>query len=279
MTFTGIPIAALDFYEDLEADNSKSFWTAHKDVYEESVRAPLEALAAELADEFGPAKLFRPYRDVRFVKDKTPYKTQQGAWFAESSLYVAISAAGLFVAGGYWDTASDQVERMRRAVADDVAGAELERAATAVRKAGYTINGHQLTRVPSGYAKDHPRVEWLRYKVAFPESAYSLAAYSCRPVGRSLSRRPRPLRLSAASVAAASREHAAGGAHGWASTRPGEHAAARARSRTSTRLGAGATVAPSSSRVPPWRAPARSGWRRSCRARRPGRSRAQRCSR
>ena len=164
MTFAGIPVAALDFYEDLEADNSKSFWTAHRHVYEQSVRIPLEALVAELADEFGPAKLFRPYRDVRFAKDKTPYKTQQGAWFAESSLYVAISAAGLFVAGGYWDTASDQIERMRRAVADDVAGAELERAAAAVRKAGYTINGAQLTRAPAGYPKDHPRAEWLRYK-------------------------------------------------------------------------------------------------------------------
>jgi uncharacterized protein (TIGR02453 family) len=164
VTFTGIPVAALDFYEDLEADNSKSFWTAHKHVYEESVRGPLEALAAELAVEFGSAKLFRPYRDVRFAKDKTPYKTQQGAWFAESSLYVAVSAAGLFVAGGYWDTAPDQVERMRRAVADDVAGAELERAVAGVRKAGYSVDGRQLTRVPSGYPKDHPRAEWLRYK-------------------------------------------------------------------------------------------------------------------
>src|SRR5262249_1635029 len=162
--FTGIPVAALDFYEDLEADNSKAYWTAHKQVYEQSVRAPLEALAAELADEFGQAKLFRPYRDVRFSKDKTPYKTQQGAWFGESSLYVAVSAAGLFVAGGYWDTASDQVERMRRAVDDDVAGAELVRAVAAVRKAGFEINGQQLTRVPAGYAKDHPRADWLRYK-------------------------------------------------------------------------------------------------------------------
>ena len=75
MTFTGIPVAALDFYEDLEADNSKSFWTAHKHIYEESVRTPLEALAAELEPEFGSPKLFRPYRDVRFAKDKTPYKT------------------------------------------------------------------------------------------------------------------------------------------------------------------------------------------------------------
>jgi len=164
MTFTGIPIAALDFYEDLEGDNSKSFWTAHKAVYDESVRAPLEALATALEPEFGAAKLFRPYRDVRFAKDKTPYKNHQGAWFAESSRYVQVSASGLMVAGGYWDTETPQVERMRRAVADDVAGAALERAAAAVRKAGLAIGGHELTRVPPTYPKDHPRADWLRYK-------------------------------------------------------------------------------------------------------------------
>ena len=81
MTFTGIPTAALDFYEDLEADNTKSFWTAHKQVYDEAVRAPLEALCLELEKQYGAAKLFRPYRDVRFAKDNTPYKTHQGAWF------------------------------------------------------------------------------------------------------------------------------------------------------------------------------------------------------
>jgi uncharacterized protein (TIGR02453 family) len=164
MTFTGVPTAALDFYEDLEADNSKAFWSAHKHVYEESVRAPLEALVSELGVEFGSAKLFRPYRDVRFSKDKSPYKTAQGAWFGETSLYLHISAAGLLVAGGYWDTATDQVERMRRGVDDDVAGAELERALGAVRKAGFRIEGQQLVRVPTGFAKDHPRGELLRYK-------------------------------------------------------------------------------------------------------------------
>ena len=164
MTFDGIPIAALDFYDDLEADNSKAFWTAHKHVYEQSVRAPLEALAAEVEKEFGPAKLFRPYRDVRFSKDKTPYKTHQGAWFGETSVYVHISAAGLFVAAGYWETSSAQVERLRRAVADDVAGPALERTLATVRRKGLSIGGQQLTRVPTGYDKDHPRGELLRYK-------------------------------------------------------------------------------------------------------------------
>jgi uncharacterized protein (TIGR02453 family) len=164
MTFTGIPVAALDFYEDLEGDNSKSFWTAHKQIYDEQVRAPLEALAVALTPEFGAPKFFRPYRDVRFARDKTPYKTHQGIWFAETSRYLHVSAAGLFLAGGYWDTTAQQVERLRRAVSDDVAGAELERTVAQLAKSGLALGGAQLTRVPSGYPKDHPRAELLRYK-------------------------------------------------------------------------------------------------------------------
>ena len=177
MTFTGIPVAALDFYEDLEADNTKAFWTAHKGVYDESVRGPLEALVAALAPEFGSAKLFRPYRDVRFSKDKTPYKTHQGAWFGESSRYLHVSAAGLFVAGGYWDTSSAQVERLRRAVADDVAGPALERALARVRRARLALGGSTITRVPSGYPKDHPRAELLRYKSLTVSREYGCPAW------------------------------------------------------------------------------------------------------
>ena len=164
MGFTGIPNAALDFYEDLEADNSKAFWTAHKEIYDQSVKAPVQALADELAAEFGAPKFFRPYRDVRFSKDKTPYKTHQGVWFGESSTYLHVSAAGLFVAAGYWDTSSPQVDRLRRAVADDVAGPALERAVAEVERKGFELGGQTITRVPSGYDKDHPRAELLRYK-------------------------------------------------------------------------------------------------------------------
>ncbi|TAM93268.1 MAG: DUF2461 domain-containing protein [Jatrophihabitans sp.] len=164
MTFTGIPSAALDFYEDLEADNTKSYWTAHKAVYDEAVRAPLAALAEDLGPEFGAAKVFRPYRDVRFSKDKTPYKTHQGVWFAESHRYLHVSAAGLFLAGGYWDTSPAQVERLRRAVADEVAGPLLERALATTRRARLEAGGERITRVPAGYPRDHPRAELLRHK-------------------------------------------------------------------------------------------------------------------
>jgi uncharacterized protein (TIGR02453 family) len=172
VSFTGIPTTALDFYEDLEADNSKAFWQAHKHIYDESVKAPMEALAEALGQEFGPAKFFRPYRDVRFSKDKTPYKTHQGLWFGESSMYVHVSAAGLFVAGGYWDTAPAQVDRLRRGIADDVAGPALTRAVAAITRKGFAIGGHQLTRVPSGYDKDHPRAELLRYKTITAHREY-----------------------------------------------------------------------------------------------------------
>ena len=164
MTFEGISFAALDFYEDLEADNSKSFWTAHRHVYDEQVKAPLQELAAELAPEFGPAKFFRPFRDVRFAKDKTPYKTHQGVYFAESRRYLQVSAAGLYVSGGFYEMASDQVARYRRAVAEDLPGQGLAKVITQAEKSRLVIRGEQLSRIPAGFAKDHPRQDLLRHK-------------------------------------------------------------------------------------------------------------------
>jgi uncharacterized protein (TIGR02453 family) len=164
VTFTGIPLAALDFYEDLEVDNSKTFWTANKSVYDDSVKAPLTELATLLGPEFGDGKFFRPYRDIRFSKDKTPYKTHQGVWFGDSRRYLQVSAAGLFVGGGYWHTTSDQVVRLRRAIAADVTGDTLAGAITTVEKSGLAVSGHQLTRVPAGFDKEHPRGDLLRYK-------------------------------------------------------------------------------------------------------------------
>ncbi|MEO6502345.1 MAG: DUF2461 domain-containing protein [Jatrophihabitantaceae bacterium] len=164
MTFDGISFAALDFYEDLEADNSKAFWTAHRQVYDEQVKGPLQELAAELSPEFGSAKFFRPFRDVRFAKDKTPYKTHQGVYFAESRRYLQVSAAGLYASGGFYDMASDQVSRYRRAVAEDLPGHALEQSIKLAEKAKLEIRGEQLSRIPSGYLKDHPRQELLRRK-------------------------------------------------------------------------------------------------------------------
>lgn len=168
MAFRGFPAEALTFYEGLEADNSKGYWTAHKDVYEQAVKEPMEALCAELDDEFGPLRLFRPYRDVRFSADKTPYKTAAAA-AGESEggavYYVQISSAGLFVGSGCYHMAPDQLTRFRAAVDDDPTGTAVEHISASMAKAGYDMAAHdELKTAPRGYAKDHPRIELLRRK-------------------------------------------------------------------------------------------------------------------
>jgi len=94
MAFSGWPEEALDFYDGLAADNTKTYWTAHKAVYTEKVLRPMTDLAEELAAEFGEPKIFRPYRDVRFSPDKTPYKTHIGTVVGGTG-YVQLSAEGL----------------------------------------------------------------------------------------------------------------------------------------------------------------------------------------
>lgn len=166
--FAGFPPQALDFYEGLEADNTKAYWTDHKHVYEAAIKGPLLALCDLMAPEFGAAKVFRPYRDVRFSKDKSPYKTAQGAvlGMAEggAARYVQISAAGLLVAAGYYEMASDQVQRFRDAVDDETTGEQLADVLTTIVDAGHTVHGEQLKTRPRGYPEDHPRLDLLRYK-------------------------------------------------------------------------------------------------------------------
>jgi len=164
VTFHGWQAEALEFYEHLEADNSKTFWTDHKAAYEELVRAPMVELLEKLEPEFGPGKIFRPNRDVRFSADKSPYKTHVGAHL-EAGGYVQLSADGLACGNGMYVLAADQLDRYRRAVAEDVAGGELERVIATVRKAGPQVMGRDpLKSAPRGYPKDHPRIELLRNK-------------------------------------------------------------------------------------------------------------------
>lgn len=164
MTFRGWPAEALDFYEGLEADNSKTYWTAHKAVYDEKVRAPMDALLAELEAEFGPGKVFRPYRDVRFSADKSPYKTNMGAWL-ERGGYIQLSAAGLAAGRGLWMMSPEQLDRYRRAVADERTGAGLERIVAQLARKQIEVAGHgTLKTVPRGYPRDHARARLLRHK-------------------------------------------------------------------------------------------------------------------
>jgi len=166
--FNGFPEAALDFYDDLERDNTRSFWEAHKHVYDEAVRLPMLALTASLAEEFGPAKVFRPYRDVRFAKDKTPYKSAQGAFVAvgpATGWYVEIGSPGVRVGGGYYHAGGPDLARIRTAIDTEHSGEELERLVAGLcGQDGFEIRGEQLKTSPRGYPADHPRIDLLRYK-------------------------------------------------------------------------------------------------------------------
>ena len=182
MRFSGFPDEAFEFYEGLEADNSKAYWNDHKSVWESCIRDPMTALVEELQPEFGgPVKVFRPYRDVRFAADKSPYKTNQGAWISdeteEGGLYLHIDADGLMVASGYYQTASDQVERYRAAVLDDRTGARLVDIVDGLRAGGYEVSGDRLKTRPRGVPEDHPRVDLLRHRTLTAHRVWAPAAW------------------------------------------------------------------------------------------------------
>ncbi|MFC8039005.1 DUF2461 domain-containing protein [Paenarthrobacter sp. NPDC057355] len=166
-TFSGIQPAAFRFYEDLEENNNREWWLEHKSTYDAEVKEPLTALLAVLEPRFGPAKIFRPNRDVRFSQDKSPYKTAQGAFAATQEgvgYYVQISADGLLIGGGYHSHTPAQLARYRAAVDAPESGLELQKITDAVAEAGFTIEGEKLKTVPRGFDKDHPRAELLKHK-------------------------------------------------------------------------------------------------------------------
>ena len=100
MGFSGWSPEAVEFFEGLRADNTRTCWNAHKGVYEASVRGPMAELLDELSWEFGPGRIARPYRDIRFRADKSPYKTEIYATLDRGG-YVRFGADGLTAALGY----------------------------------------------------------------------------------------------------------------------------------------------------------------------------------
>ena len=168
--FQGFGPEVFDWFDGLERDNSKAYFTATRDRYERDVRGGLEALLDELAMTFGgEARVFRQQRDLRFTPDKTPYKTRtygviHGTSVPGAGLYAQLSANGLYAGTGYWRLARDQLERFRAAVADDAAGPQLEAVTAAAQDAGLELAGESLRTAPRGYPREHPRIELLRRK-------------------------------------------------------------------------------------------------------------------
>jgi uncharacterized protein (TIGR02453 family) len=167
MIFEGFPAEAFSFYEHLESDNSREFWSSHKAEYQRFVREPMIALAEELEAEFGPATVFRPNRDIRFSADKSPFKTYQGMFVERvpgTGLYAQLSADGVMAGGGFHSHSSDQVERYRSAVDASASGSALADIVASLGQQGLSISGDQLKTRPRGVRDDHPRLELLRYR-------------------------------------------------------------------------------------------------------------------
>jgi len=169
--FDGFPRQTFNWFAGLRADNSKAYFTSHRDVYERVVRGSLEMMLERLADEFGGGvKMFRQNRDVRFSADKSPYKTTTyglvvGRPDSLAALYAQLSAEGLFAGTGYYQLAADQLSRFRAAIADDTRGPRLEKAVDRAKSSGLKIfGGEALKTAPRGYSRDHPRVQLLRHK-------------------------------------------------------------------------------------------------------------------
>ncbi len=185
MAFAGFPVEAIEFFEGLEADNTKGYWTDNKATYEACVRAPMEALLAELAPRFGEGKIFRPYRDVRFSADKTPYKTNIAATMAKGG-YVSLDADGFGSGTGYYMMAKDQLAKFRAAI-DDERGPKIEKLIDGLRTEGLEVTAHDtLKTAPRGYPKDHPRIELLRMKGCIAWQSWEIGAWldSPEPVER-----------------------------------------------------------------------------------------------
>jgi uncharacterized protein (TIGR02453 family) len=173
-TFRGWPLEVVEFFDELEMENTKSYWTAHKEFYEVSVLSPMQKLLADLAPEFGEGRVFRPYRDTRFSHDKSPYKTTIAAH--NDAGYISLSADALGVGSGLYMPSSTQLARFRAAIADEKRGEELLSLVEELPRKHIQVSAHEtLKSAPRGYANDHPRIDLLRYK--------GLTAWKEWPVG------------------------------------------------------------------------------------------------
>ncbi|MEN2737930.1 DUF2461 domain-containing protein [Microbacterium sp. X-17] len=166
MTFDGLDPDAVSFYAELRMNNTKEWWAANARRYQERVRGPFEALAEELAPEFGDTKIFRPYRDVRFSADKSPYKLEIGmVTRAPVAHYLQLSEEGMLLGGGVYAVPPAGLARFREIVDDSRLVGDLEATLDEVRAAGFALLADDALRsAPRGFSVDHPRIELLRLR-------------------------------------------------------------------------------------------------------------------
>ena len=182
--FDGFPKDALAFLTEVADNNNKAWFDANKPRFKSQVQAPSQAMVVALGEQLdavipnirydtkltGSGSIMRIYRDTRFSKDKTPYKTNVGIvwWQGEGKklvnpgFYFHLSPGDTWMGGGLYHF--PDLDRFRVAVHDDVMGSELEAALAEMAQVGVTPTGDRYKRVPRGYDADHPRAELLKLK-------------------------------------------------------------------------------------------------------------------
>jgi uncharacterized protein (TIGR02453 family) len=185
-SFTGFTPAATGFLRDLARHNRREWFEERRDIYEGALRAPVRALIEEMDVRLATAapelvgdpkrSPFRIHRDVRFSKDKSPYKTNVGFWLAHrdvgraaseihggAGLYFHLEPRASFIAVGIWMPAPPALAKIRAAIVDDLPG--FKKTLTRLRRSFKPLSQEAvLRRPPRGYADTHPAAEWLRYK-------------------------------------------------------------------------------------------------------------------
>jgi uncharacterized protein (TIGR02453 family) len=184
--FAGFPKEGIVFLKQLKKNNNREWFEKNRGKYEAFVKAPMQSLIAsvkphfeQFASEFdlNPKRsIFRVYRDVRFSSDKTPYKTHIAAHFVlrgkpkgfvGSGYYLHVEPGEVFVGGGIYIPESDQLKKIRKAIAtrseEFLSLVENRR----FKKLFYPFEWSQLKRIPKGYDENHPMATWLKYKQFF----------------------------------------------------------------------------------------------------------------
>ncbi|BAU31767.1 DUF2461 domain-containing protein [Microcella alkaliphila] len=166
MTFAGFHPDAPRFYAELAENNTREWWQANKARYAETVRGPVEQLADVLGAEFGPVKIFRPHRDVRFSADKRPIKDHIGFVTTPAdgtALHGQLNEHGLMLAGGVYQPSRDQLRRFRALVDDNRLVGDLEATLEELEESGFTIMREgALATAPRGYPREHPKIALLQ---------------------------------------------------------------------------------------------------------------------
>ena len=183
--FTSFPEETIKFFLQLEGNNNRDWFTAHKQDYIDYVQQPSLAFIKTMGERLltispgmvydtrtnGSGSLMRLYRDVRFSPDKTPYKNNLGIVFWEGEgkkaenpgFYFHVAPNGMGFYTGMYGFSKEMLAAYRAAVVDQELGDELERAIEAVRSEGYQVGGEHYKRVPRGFDPDHPRADLLKY--------------------------------------------------------------------------------------------------------------------